>query len=223
MVIHFSELEKITGGRNLLLSNDNFINSICIDSRKATNAQGTLFFAIKGERNDGHAYVHTLYTIGVRQFVVERPIADLNLLHEANVIVVDSSVDALQRLASFRRRHFSLPIIGITGSNGKTIIKEWLYQILSRDRVVVKNPGSYNSQVGVPLSVWQLQPYHQMGIFEAGISRPGEMEKLERIIQPTMGIFTNIGSSHSEGFPSQEEKIKEKLKTIYGCRNPDLL
>ena len=229
MVIHFSALEKITGGSNLMLSNDDFITSLCIDSRKATDAQGTLFFAIKGERNDGHTYVHALYALGVRQFVVERPIADLDFLRGANVIVVESSVEALQKLAAFHRRQFSLPVIGITGSNGKTIIKEWLYQMLSRDRVVVKNPGSYNSQVGVPLSVWQLQQHHQMGIFEAGISRPGEMKKLEGVIKPTLGIFTNIGSSHSEGFSSQEEKITEKLilfrevEILIYCKDHSLL
>lgn len=229
MPILFSALAEITGGRNLLLSRDSFIFSLCIDSRKATDAPGTLFLAIKGERNDGHLYIHTLYSLGVRQFVVERPIADLDLLNEANIIMVESGISALQKLVSVHRSQFSIPIIGITGSNGKTIIKEWLYQMLSRDQVVVKNPGSYNSQVGVPLSVWQLQPYHQLGIFEAGISRPGEMERLERVIQPTLGIFTNIGSSHSEGFASQEQKILEKLKLFKGvelliyCKDHDAI
>jgi len=212
MVILFSQLERITGGRNLQMSDDSFINPLCIDSRKATDAQGTLFFAIKGERNDGHNYIHPLYALGVRQFVVEQPVSDLNLLKGSNIIVVASSVDALQKLAAYHRANFSIPIVGITGSNGKTIIKEWLYQMLSKDLVVVKNPGSYNSQVGVPLSIWQLQPYHQLGIFEAGISKPEEMHKLQKVIQPTIGIFTNIGSSHSEGFVSLEEKVFEKLK-----------
>jgi alanine racemase len=229
MVILFSQLERITGGKNLLMSLDSYINSLCIDSRKATDAQGTLFFAIKGERNDGHEYIHRLYALGVRQFVVEHPLPDLNLLEGSNIIIVSSSVEALQKLAAHRRANFTIPVIGVTGSNGKTIIKEWLYQILSTDQVLVKNPGSYNSQVGVPLSVWQIQPYHQLGIFEAGISRPDEMDKLEKVIQPTIGIFTNIGSSHSEGFGSLEEKIVEKLKlfrkvkVLIYCRDHDQL
>jgi len=211
-MVNFSQLEKITGGKYLLLSNNLPIHSLCIDSRKATESEGTLFFAIKGERNDGHLYINALYKSGVRQFVVEQPIHDLNSVPGANIILVQSCVEALQRLAAFHRRRLSIPIIGITGSNGKTIIKEWLYHMFSKDMVVVKNPGSYNSQVGVPLSVWQIQPHHQLGIFEAGISRPGEMEKLENVIRPTVGIFTNIGSAHDEGFKSQEEKIIEKLK-----------
>lgn len=227
MVVFFSELERITGGKNVLLSTDSVINSLCIDSRKATDAPGTLFFAIKGDRNDGHNYVHGLYALGVRQFVVDQPVPDLNLLEGANIVNVKSSVDALQKLAAYRRANFTIPVIGITGSNGKTIIKEWLYQMLSTDQVVVKNPGSYNSQVGVPLSVWQLQPHHQLAIFEAGISRPGEMDKIEKIIQPTIGIFTNIGSSHSEGFSNLEEKVVEKLKlfrtveVLIYCRDHD--
>jgi alanine racemase len=124
-------LKKLPG-KNLLLSDDREIFSLCIDSRKATDAPGTLFFAIKGERNDGHAYVHTLYALGVRQFIVERPVTDLDRLQEANIIVVVSSVEALQRIASVRRKLYSIPIVGITGSNGKTIIKEWLYQMPSR-------------------------------------------------------------------------------------------
>lgn len=210
-MVNFSQLEKIIGGKNILFSKDYSINSLCIDSRKVTVSEEVLFFAIKGERNDGHLYIPSLYKSGVRQFVVEQPIADLNSLPGANIILAQSCVEALQRLAAYHRRSFSIPIIGIAGSNGKTIIKEWLYQILSKDMVVVKNPGSYNSQVGVPLSVWQIQPHHQLGIFEAGISRPGEMEKLEKVIHPTVGIFTNIGSAHNEGFKNHKEKIKEKL------------
>jgi Alr-MurF fusion protein len=134
------------------------------------------------------------------------------LFSGANFLVVKSTLDALQAIAASHRKEFSIPVIGITGSNGKTIIKEWLYQLLSPDQSIVKNPGSYNSQVGVPLSVWALQKHHQLAIFEAGISVPNEMEKLEKIILPTLGIFTNIGTSHDEGFESRNEKIKEKLR-----------
>ena len=150
--------------------------------------------------------------MGIRQFVVEQAVSDLREFPEANFLFVPSTVDALQKLAAFHRSSFSIPVIGITGSNGKTIVKEWLFQMLSKDQAIVKNPGSFNSQVGVPLSVWQMQSHHQIGIFEAGISTRGEMERLQKVIQPSIGIFTNIGSAHDEGFSSQEEKINEKLK-----------
>src|SRR5688572_8522044 len=211
-MINFSHLEKITDGRNLLHTDDLQIVNLCVDSRKATPDEGTLFFAIRGERNDGHDYLHSLYKMGVRQFVVESSLEDLESFAGANIIHVSSSIQALQSIVAFHRSQFSIPVIGITGSNGKTIVKEWLFQLLSKDRSVVKNPGSYNSQIGVPLSIWQIRAHHQLGIFEAGISRPQEMKNLEKVIKPTIGIFTNIGSAHSEGFESLEAKILEKLK-----------
>ena len=177
-MIYFSQLAGITGGKNLHFYKEAPVESIAIDSRKASSDPGTLFFAIKGDRHDGHAYIADLYRDGIRQFVVDHLPVQLTDLPEANILSVTSTVDALQKIAAFHRRKFSLPVIGITGSNGKTIIKEWLFQMLSKDQVVVKNPGSFNSQVGVPLSVWQIRPHHQLGIFEAGISKPGEMEKL---------------------------------------------
>ncbi|HEX6891044.1 MAG TPA: Mur ligase family protein, partial [Chryseolinea sp.] len=185
-MLTFSQLEKITNGKNLLYADDQQISTLCVDSRKATDDGGTLFFAIRGERNDGHDYLRSLYKLGVRQFVVERSSKDLESFAGANILVVSSCVQALQSIVAFHRSQFSIPVIGITGSNGKTIVKEWLFQILSRDRSVVKNPGSYNSQIGVPLSVWQMRAHHQLGIFEAGISRPGEMKNLENIIRPTI-------------------------------------
>ncbi|MEO8472262.1 MAG: bifunctional UDP-N-acetylmuramoyl-tripeptide:D-alanyl-D-alanine ligase/alanine racemase [Chryseolinea sp.] len=215
-MIKFSQLQSISGGSMLQYIKDSEIISLCIDSRKAGIASGTLFFAIRGERHDGHDHIESLYDQGVRQFVTEHPI-DLSNLHESNVLVVNSSVEALQRLVVFHRGKFKIPVIGITGSNGKTIIKEWLYQMLSFDKVIVKNPGSYNSQVGVPLAVWQMQGHHELGIFEAGISKPGEMERLEKIIQPSIGLLTNIGSAHDEGFKDQQEKILEKLKLFRHC------
>lgn len=211
-MIHFSQLPNIAGGKILLYSEDRSIRSLIIDSRKTTTIPDTLFFAIAGERHDGHRYIRELYTKGVRQFIVEHGIENLEQLQGANVLQVESSVEALQSIAAFHRSQFSIPVIGITGSNGKTIIKEWLFQMLSKQLSVVKNPGSYNSQVGVPLSVWQIQPHHQIGIFEAGISRPNEMQKLAHVIKPTIGIFSTIGSAHDEGFTDREQKIQEKLK-----------
>ncbi len=209
--MHFSQLEKITSGKILQLALDRKVGSLVIDSRKPIVSEGSVFFALRGERHDGHKYISDLYALGIRQFVVEKEV-DLKLFSEANFLIVQSALTALQAIATSHRKNFTIPVIGITGSNGKTIIKEWLYQLLSPDQSIVKNPGSYNSQVGVPLSVWAMQPHHQLGIFEAGISQPDEMEKLERIVQPTIGIFTNVGTAHDEGFENQKQKIGEKLK-----------
>ncbi|RAW03079.1 bifunctional UDP-N-acetylmuramoyl-tripeptide:D-alanyl-D-alanine ligase/alanine racemase [Pseudochryseolinea flava] len=210
-MILFSQLVNIIGGQHVAFHHDDSIEHLYIDSRKISSYQGALFFAIKGERHDGHRYLRELVSKGIKQFIVEHFDASA-FTEECNVIQVPSAVHALQRLAAYHRAQFTIPVIGITGSNGKTIVKEWLYQILSRNLNVVKNPGSYNSQVGVPLSVWQMQAHHQLGIFEAGISQRDEMAQLEEIIQPSIGIFTNIGTAHDEGFNSRTEKIKEKLK-----------
>lgn len=207
----FSELEKIAEGTIVKFVQDLPVQSLIIDSRKAVVNAGSVFFAIRGPRNDGHQFISQLYDLGIRQFVVERT-DGTEKFEDANVLVVKSSVVALQSVAQSHRLLFQVPVIGVTGSNGKTIIKEWLFQLLSPEYSVVKNPGSYNSQVGVPLSVWAMQPLHTLGIFEAGISRPGEMELLQKIIRPTIGIFTNIGSAHTEGFESLDQKISEKLR-----------
>lgn len=184
------------------------------DSRKLSQPAGTVFFAIRGKYNDGHKYVAQLYRQGVRAFVVEQgePEELRSLYPEANILLVPGSLRALQQLAAWHRAQFAIPVVGVTGSNGKTIIKEWLAQLLSPGEMVAKSPRSYNSQLGVPLSVWQLQAHHSIGIFEAGISQPGEMERLQAVIQPTLGIFTNVGSAHDEGFASREQKVQEKLK-----------
>lgn len=213
--MNFSELEKITGGQLLQIAEDRKITYLLTDSRKVLVSEEALFFAIAGERHDGHQFIPSLYQSGVRQFVVEKSI-DCSFYPEANFLIQSSATDALQSIAAFHRKQFSFPVIGITGSNGKTIIKEWLYQLLSVNYSIVKNPGSYNSQTGVPLSVWQSQEYHQLGIFEAGISQPGEMQKLQKIIQTSIGLFTNIGSAHNEGFRNSEEKIREKIKLFEG-------
>lgn len=210
-ILQFSQLSAITDGTILQLATDRLITNLITDSRKTIVQEGSVFFAIKGDHHDGHQYIETLYNTGIRQFVIESEY-HLVQFQEANFLKVKSSVDALQRIAAHNRKTFSIPIIGITGSNGKTIIKEWLYQLLSKEFTIVKNPGSYNSQLGVPLSVWQLQPYHNLGIFEAGISKPREMERLEKIIRPTIGIFTNIGTAHNENFSDVKQKINEKLK-----------
>ncbi|MEN7546590.1 bifunctional UDP-N-acetylmuramoyl-tripeptide:D-alanyl-D-alanine ligase/alanine racemase [Rapidithrix thailandica] len=192
---------------------------ILIDSRKLISGEGTVFFAIYGERHDGHHYIKDLYERGVRRFVVEKDLSEeIHQLPGIQCCRVKSSVKALQEFVAYKRARFSLPVIGITGSNGKTIVKEWLYSLLEDDFSIVKSPKSYNSQVGVPLSVWELNQQHNLGIFEAGISRVGEMEHLQKMIQPTIGIFTNIGPAHAEGFSSQEQKIKEKLSLFTACQ-----
>jgi Alr-MurF fusion protein len=173
----------------------------------------SVFFAIRGERHDGHRYVPDLYAQGVRQFVVETPPDEAaTRFPEAEFIVVPNTVTYLQQQAAAHRAGFAIPVVGITGSNGKTIVKEWLAQLLAPDYTIARSPKSYNSQIGVPLSVRQLNEQHTLGIFEAGISQPHEMAALEGIIRPTLGIFTNIGTAHDEGFKTRKQKIAEKLR-----------
>ena len=210
MAILFSQIERITKGKILQLFRDQPLTTLVTDSRKATITEGAVFFAIGGVHHDGHQFLSRLYDMGIRQFIVERPVPSLG--EEANVLLVGSSIAALQQVAAYHRSEIDAPLIGITGSNGKTVIKEWLYQLLSPEFKIAKNPASYNSQLGVPLSVWQIQRHHTLGIFEAGISTVDEMHHLQKVIQPTLGIFTNIGPAHNEGFKSIEEKIREKLK-----------
>lgn len=191
---------------------------ILTDSRKVTFPDQSIFFAIKGERHDGHQYISTLYQAGVREFVIEfnamNPTLSSELLsfEEGTAWIVDSSVRALQALAQQKRKAVAIPTVAITGSNGKTIVKEWLTQLVSPSVSVLASPKSYNSQIGVPLSIWPISTQHQLAILEAGISQPHEMEYLEKIICPTHGIFTNIGTAHDEGFKSQKQKVAEKLK-----------
>jgi alanine racemase len=186
------------------------IDYISIDSRSLQNDENTLFFALHGPNHDGHLFIEELIAKGVSHFVV-RKIPE-GVERKANFLIVEDTLEALQKIASFYRSQFDFPIIGITGSNGKTIIKEWLNFLLSPDFNIIRSPKSYNSQVGVPLSILGINENHNLGIFEAGISQMHEMEKLQKIIQPTIGILTNIGSAHDEGFSSAAEKIKEKLK-----------
>ena len=186
------------------------IDTISIDSRSLQNNESTLFFALSGPNHDGHRYIEELIAKSVCHFVVTTIPEDL--IGKANFLVVENTLEALQKIATYYRGLFDFPIIGITGSNGKTIIKEWLNFLLSPDYNIIRSPKSYNSQVGVPLSILGIKEKHNLGIFEAGISTMNEMEKLQKIIQPTIGILSNIGSAHDEGFSSIAEKIKEKLK-----------
>ncbi|QMU31134.1 bifunctional UDP-N-acetylmuramoyl-tripeptide:D-alanyl-D-alanine ligase/alanine racemase [Adhaeribacter radiodurans] len=220
-MLRFQDLADLTHGNLLQLKQDYLIQYLLTDSRKLAHPASSLFFAIKGVYNNGHQYIANLYKRGVRQFVIEESnaipgVKQTDALErafpEANFLQVNSSLAALQKLTAYHRSQFSLPVIAITGSNGKTIVKEWLAQLLSPDERVVKSPRSYNSQIGVPLSVWQINQNHTLGIFEAGISRMAEMEKLAAVIQPTEGIFTNIGQAHAQGFESVAQKITEKLK-----------
>jgi len=200
-------INEVVHGR-LIAGTESNIEHLLLDSRRLIFPATSLFFALKGPRRSGDPFAKELYKRGVRNFVLEEE-TDLS---GANQIIVKDTLTALQQLVAEHRRQFSIPVIGITGSNGKTTVKEWLNQLLQEDYQVVRSPKSYNSQTGVPLSVWQMGPQHQLAIFEAGISRRGEMARLEPVVRPTIGIFTNIGEAHSEGFSSLEEKAAEKMK-----------
>ena len=193
------------------------IDWILTDSRSLCFAEETLFFALKTKRNDGHKYIPDLYERGVRNFVVSDLPQDLDKYSDANFLQLPHPLKGLQRLAEKYRARFDVPVIGITGSNGKTIVKEWLYQLLSPERIITRSPRSYNSQIGVPLSVWLMNEQTELGIFEAGISEMGEMEALHSIIRPTIGILTNIGGAHQENFYSVQDKCMEKLTLFKDC------
>ncbi|PLW98016.1 MAG: bifunctional UDP-N-acetylmuramoyl-tripeptide:D-alanyl-D-alanine ligase/alanine racemase [Marinilabiliales bacterium] len=207
------EIAEIIGARILSKNaSDIEIKDILVDSRRLISPDHCLFFALITSRGSGHKYIHDLYTKGVRAFVVSQLPAQLSDMPDAVFLEVDNTLIALQKLTAKHRSYFDIPVIGVTGSNGKTIIKEWLYQLLGTDKKVIRSPKSYNSQVGVPLSVWQLNQDHELAIFEAGISEPEEMQNLQKIIKPTIGIFTNIGQAHDENFINTQQKIGEKLK-----------
>ena len=218
----FSALPALLAGHLLQAPADSSapVRHLLLDSRRANLPAGMLFFALRGLSHDGHRYLPALYAQGVRLFIVAENATLLGTLAaypEAGIIEVKSPLAALQALAAAHRAAFTGPVIGITGSNGKTIVKEWLAQLLSPDEDICRSPRSYNSQVGVPLSVWELNPErHTLGIFEAGISEVGEMARLAEIIQPTEGIFTNLGTAHDAGFASAEEKLLEKLRLFEG-------
>lgn len=206
-----SDIAKMTGG-SFSKHSESSVSELVIDSRRIFSPKDAIFFAITGERHDGHDYIPDLYKKGVRNFAVSRSSIDWSQFPEANVIQVPSTLAALQQIAAYHRNFFKFPVIGITGSNGKTIVKEWIYHMLEGAYQIVRSPKSYNSQIGVPLSVWGMSNEYNLGIFEAGISKTGEMQRLQNMIQPDIGIFTNIGSAHQENFSSVYDKIKEKLQ-----------
>jgi alanine racemase len=197
-------------------SSDKNITVFLTDSRALQTPNNTLFIALKTNRNNGHNFIVELIDKGVKSFLIQENEFNYSefLNKDISFIVSKNPLHTIQKLAAFHRQQFQIPVIGITGSNGKTVVKEWLYQLLKKDYVICRSPKSYNSQIGVPLSVLNLNHNHTLAIFEAGISMPEEMEKLEEIIKPTIGIITSIGSAHDEGFENREQKIKEKLKLI---------
>jgi alanine racemase len=200
---------KVVEGTFIQYASASAISDLIFDSRRIQDAGQSLFFALKTTHGDGHRFLSDAFKKGVRNFIVSEQ-TDIDL--SANIIQVNDTLKALQQLAAFHRTHFQIPVIGITGSNGKTIVKEWLHQLLNEDHNIVRSPKSYNSQIGVPLSAWQMNEQHTLAIFEAGISQPGEMDRLQKIIQPTIGVFTNIGEAHNAGFTSLRQKLEEKFR-----------
>lgn len=218
------EITEAIGAQASIQQSDTKIRTLITDSRKITDTEQALFFALKSRR-DGHQYIPEAYESGIRNFVISDPGFETSGYAGANFFRVEDTLAALQKLAAHHRLKFSYPVIGITGSNGKTVVKEWLYQLLAPENNIVRSPKSYNSQIGVPVSVWEMNQENDLAIFEAGISKPGEMENLATVIRPSIGILTNIGEAHSEGFESTDEKIAEKLKLfedvdifIYSCK-----
>ncbi len=203
------DVVEFTGGKLINKGTEGYISDILIDSRRLVTPAGSLFFALISKKNNGHKYIAELYKKGVRNFIVSE---DTIEYEDANYILVEDTLIALQKFTARHRMNFDIPVIGITGSNGKTIVKEWLFQLMSPDKKIIRSPKSYNSQIGVPLSVWQMRPGFDMAVFEAGISEPDEMDRLRAIINPTIGIFTNIGPAHSENFITVNQKAGEKLK-----------
>jgi len=207
-----SQISEIINGQMISSSDpDTIVSEVLFDSRHLIYPDQTIFFALTSRKNDGHKYIRELYSKGLRNFVVSTSVEDWSDLADVNIILVKNTLDSLQSLGAFHRSQFNYPVIGITGSNGKTVIKEWLVHLFGSQRNIVSNPKSYNSQIGVPISVWQMTSSNDLAIFEAGISLPNEMNRLQNIIQPEIGIFTNIGQAHDENFDSLDQKIKEKL------------
>lgn len=205
------QIQHIIQAEGIIPLPNTLIRTLAFDSRKLSDEHHTLFFALNGRRN-GEAYIKEAYNKGLRNFVVRHNFKDSSSFPDANFLQVENPLEALQMLATAQRRLFDRPVIAITGSNGKTIVKEWLYQLLGHYKRVIRSPKSYNSQIGVPISVWNIGEDHDLAIIEAGISLKDEMDALAGIIQPTIGVLTNIGEAHNEGFASKEAKLKEKLK-----------
>ena len=204
------DVAQIIGAKTTILQ-DTIISILLTDSRRLSFPEQTLFFALTTKTNDGHRYIKDLYKLRVRNFVVSQILPEFENMPDANFLLVKDVLRALQKLAIYHRKRFQIPVIGITGSNGKTVVKEFLYQLLHNEFDIVRSPRSYNSQIGVPLSVWEMNEKNTLGIFEAGISQPDEMEYLQPIIAPTIGVLTNIGEAHQENFISMNQKCQEKL------------
>ncbi|MDD4922120.1 MAG: bifunctional UDP-N-acetylmuramoyl-tripeptide:D-alanyl-D-alanine ligase/alanine racemase [Bacteroidales bacterium] len=212
-----NDLAEIWNAKTRILENAP-VRWLLTDSRSLSFPEESLFFALKTARNDGHRYISELYKRGLRHFVLSDKTIDPDALPEANILWVPDTLKALQELAAAHRQNFGCPVVAITGSNGKTIVKEWLWQLLRNDVRITRSPRSYNSQIGVPLSVWQMEEETGLGIFEAGISQAGEMSELQKIILPTIGVLTNLGVAHQENFASMEEKALEKIKLFVSCQ-----
>ena len=218
-----SEITSVLKGSTAVVVDDSCdVTRLLTDSRRSADLPRSLFFAIPTKRNTGCRYVQDLYKRGVRNFVVpadapEPYPAQFAQCSGANFWYVKNVVIALQLLAAHRRSLFHIPVVGITGSNGKTVVKDWILQLVADDCKTVASPRSYNSQIGVPLSVWQMDETDELAVFEAGISEAGEMENLRRVINPTIGIFTNIGQAHDENFLTRQQKIAEKLQLFTHC------
>ena len=226
--ITLQKIADITHGKLYGMGGETVVN-LETDSRRITSASDSIFVAIKGLRHDGHRFIPDIYQRGIKNFLIDNPGFSFSTFPNANFIVVENATSALQELAASYRATLKMPVVAITGSNGKTVVKEWLFQCLSHSGTVSRSPKSYNSQIGVPFSIWSLNPSARWSLLEAGISMPGEMEKLEKIIAPNLGIITNIGLAHQENFISLEEKAKEKLLlfinvgVIYYCRDHDII
>lgn len=216
--MNISDIVSILQTKETIINdNKSIISELCIDSRQVQQPKETLFFALKTDKNDGHRFIGALVTAGARNFIVTEPLSNFQQYTHCNFIRVRNAVTALQNIAQTHRQQFDYKVIGITGSNGKTIVKEWLSIILTDEFNIVKSPDSYNSQLGVPLSVWQMSKENNLGIFEAGISKPGEMCRLADIIRPNLGILTNIGMAHAQFFDNDQQKINEKLQLFKNC------
>ncbi len=216
LIYQVNELKEAMQAQAFVNKPEAGIRTLLTDSRKLSDASYGLFFALI-QRRDGHYFIPEVYRSGVRSFVISDPGFDRSPYPEANFFLVNNTLNALQHLAAHHRNKFNYPVIAITGSNGKTIVKEWLFEVLSSKYKIIRSPKSYNSQIGVALSVWEMTDEHEMAIIEAGISQRGEMESLARIICPSIGILTHIGAAHDEGFASKEEKLQEKLKLFYSA------
>lgn len=207
-------LAQITNAALLGKEENSSVRHLTIDSRNISFPSDSLFIALQGKRKDGHAYLDHAYNNGIRSFLISREV-ELSSFPEATFLKVQNTLQALQAIAAFHRKEFEFPVVGITGSNGKTWVKEWINQLLFKDLQIVRSPRSFNSQIGLPLSIWEMTNDHNLGLFEAGISTTGEMEVLEEILKPDIGIVTFIGDAHSDGFESRQQKIEEKIRLFY--------